>query len=299
MFDQEGEYAKRAGINAQFFPSGDQLDLQLEFLGGPLGTEAYLDYIQINAWQQLSYSGGQTGARHPESIDYNTVGFDWSFTQSPTILDITDQLRPQVLELVGNRVTTQGLKRVELWAFDPSAEMESPEFIEKIENQNLHGIDFMDMLVVYPQEFESEVMRFVAHRKDESGLEIVAIPVHQIYNEFAAGKKDPTAIRDFARMLHQRSLEFRYLMLFGDASFDYRYIIEDNPDEDFVPTYETDESLDPILSYPSDDYYGLLDEDEGERLEGISIWESGEFLSARWKKQKSSLIKSSVTTLIH
>lgn len=37
----------------------------------------------------------------------------------------------------------------------------------------------------------------------------------------------------------------------------------------FVPAYETDESLDPIDGFPSDDFYGLLGNDEGFDLRAI------------------------------
>ena len=87
--------------------------------------------------------------------------------------------------------------------------------------------------------------------------------IDEVFNEFSSGKTDPSAIRDFARFLYKKYPEFKYLVLFGDGSFDYRHIYEELPDESFIPVYETERSLHPIESFPSDDYYALLDDQEG------------------------------------
>ena len=46
----------------------------------------------------------------------------------------------------------------------------------------------------------------------------------KIYNEFSSGAQDITAIRDFVKMIYDRSGNTapRYLLMFGDASYDYK-----------------------------------------------------------------------------
>jgi hypothetical protein len=88
----------------------------------------------------------------------------------------------------------------------------------------------------------------------------------QVYNEFSSGAQDIGAIRDFARMFYNRAGKDtaempKYILLLGDASFDYKNRITNN--SNFVPTYETSESIDLINSYCSDDYFGFLDSNEG------------------------------------
>ena len=96
-----------------------------------------------------------------------------------------------------------------------------------------------------------------------------------IYNEFSSGIQDITAIRDFMRYLYYRDggSDLKYLLLFGDASYDYKNRVESNTN--FVPTFESDNSNSDVGSYCSDDYYGFLDNSDGlwlsnQRLE-ISI----------------------------
>ena len=69
-------------------------------------------------------------------------------------------------------------------------------------------------------------------------------------------------------MLYVRNPRFRYCLLFGDGSYDYRHQDKTHEDQNFVPVFETENSLHPIFAYPTDDFYALLDEGEGGNLSG-------------------------------
>ena len=102
------------------------------------------------------------------------------------------------------------------------------------------------------------------HRKAVSGYSAEAISVKKIFNEFSSGAQDPAAIRDFARMLYERNpLKFKYLCLFGDGSFDYKNLRGDANPSGFIPVWETPNSFNPIHAYPSDDFFAMLDPQEG------------------------------------
>ena len=83
--------------------------------------------------------------------------------------------------------------------------------------------------------------------------------------------KDPSAftryVQDVCTPENPQNLDI--FLLFGDGSYDFRHVDTRTDDQNFVPTYETLESLSPIISYPSDDYFGLLDDSEGEGLRGV------------------------------
>jgi len=59
----------------------------------------------------------------------------------------------------------------------------------------------------------------------------------------------------------------KYLLLFGDGSYDFKNRIAGN--NNFIPTYESAESLNPIGSYASDDFFGMLDPTEGFNIHTI------------------------------
>lgn len=60
----------------------------------------------------------------------------------------------------------------------------------------------------------------------------MVVSIYDVYNEFSSGAQDISAIRDMMRMFYERAGADatkmpRYLLLFGDASFDYRYLAFD------------------------------------------------------------------------
>jgi len=64
------------------------------------------------------------------------------------------------------------------------------------------------------------------------------VTIEQVYDEFSYGLADPTAIRDFLRHAHQHWARPapRYVLLVGDASYDYRDNLQ-APNKNLVPTY--------------------------------------------------------------
>jgi hypothetical protein len=71
------------------------------------------------------------------------------------------------------------------------------------------------------------------------------------------------------KMLYDRGengQEPRYLLLFGDASYDYKNLTAE--DNNMVPAYESRESLKSAASFVTDDFFGCLDDDEGSNGSG-------------------------------
>ena len=92
----------------------------------------------------------------------------------------------------------------------------------------------------------------------------------QVYNEFSAGVQDVSAIRDFVKMLYDKQNESpRYLLLFGDGSYDPKSRIPSNTN--FVISYQSANSTHPINSYVSDDFFALLDEEESITGQGDEV----------------------------
>ena len=60
----------------------------------------------------------------------------------------------------------------------------------------------------------------------------------------------------------------KYLLLFGDGSYENKTLPPNNPN--FIPTYQSQNSNVVVSSFTSDDFYGLLEDGEGE-AEGTEI----------------------------
>ena len=231
-----------------------------------LANEGWLDYIQLNFRRKLQFDGDQLLFRDTRTLDYASANFQISnATGSLRVWDVTDPLNPVAIEgaLNGSTytfgVSTEQLR--EFAAFESGGDIFTPESIGLLANQNLHGIDEVDMIILHPASLESEANRLAEHRTEQDGLTVKLVDIQQLYNEFSSGRQDAVAIRDFSKMLFDRNSRFRFLLLFGDASFDHRNIKEGG--NHFVVSFQTSESNSPIFAFPSDDFFGLLNEGEG------------------------------------
>ncbi len=274
--DPEASYAAERSLSGTFAIPADNVEVRVHYLPASTTSEGWLDFIEVNARRRLVMTGAMMEFRDLLTLNQSAARFQISSVGPGIQLwDITDPQVPRRQQYVLSDgtaefgVQTQGVLR-NFIAFYDNASLPRPEkVIGRIENQNIHGLTEVDMLIVYPSELESAAQQLAQHRRSFSGLSVATVRIDQVYNEFSSGAKDPTAIRDLARMLYSRSPNrFRYLLLFGDGSFDPRNITNSPENLDLIPVFETYESFNPISAFPSDDYFGLLSDNEGGNLRG-------------------------------
>jgi hypothetical protein len=273
-------FATTGNTKTTFEPVGTSVKVGLEFNRFSNSSRGWLDYLEVNVWRGLSFTGSQMQFRYPITSSHPGV-YEYRLsnaTDQIKIWDVTNPVEPKIQNTVyqSNTLVFKVSSETphEFLAYEGNS-FQVVEFVEKIENQNLHAVTNIDYLIVSHPDFLSEAERLAEIHRNNSNLIVFVTTPQKIYNEFSSGAQDITAIRDFARKLYSQSSpgrELRYLMLFGDASFDYKDRIGGN--SNFVPTWESIESLDLVSSIASDDYFGFLDEDEddsGENLVDIGI----------------------------
>lgn len=155
-------------------------------------------------------------------------------------------------------------------AFDPKTDnFPTPDFVGKISNQNLHGSSQVDMIIISDNEFIKEAQRLAQAHYDTDNMTVIVTDAETVYNEFSSGTPDATAYRRFAKMFYDRAtseeLTPKFLLLFGDGSFDNRKLLKVNTDKNVyrLLTYQSDNSSSDVSSYTSDDYFAFLDDNEG------------------------------------
>ncbi|MEJ0031754.1 MAG: C25 family cysteine peptidase [Bacteroidota bacterium] len=147
--------------------------------------------------------------------------------------------------------------------------MKTPDFVENVPTQDLHHMSTPSLLIVAHPNFLDAANRLASHRSSTYGLDVKIVTPQQIYNEYSGGRQDITAIRDFVRSLYLKTPgTLQNLLLFGRGSYDYKDRLFSNTN--YVPIYESRNSLDPLLTYSSDDFYGFLQDNEGEWKESVS-----------------------------
>ena len=238
-------------------------------------SEGWLNYITVNTVHPLKWSDKQFIFFNTGVVNKNASYVLSQASSSIEIWNITDELSPSI-QRVNFSSSSLEFSRPSLIdyerfiAFDKNSIIPFPIKGKKISNQNLSAISDAESIILYYNDpdkpatsFEKAAIKLAQHRTDFSKIKSIAIPIDKVYNEFSAGTLDPTAIRNFTRLMYLNNPDFNYLTLLGDGSFDYLHLDENINYENFIPVYETDESLSPLYAFPSDDFYTLLEIGEG------------------------------------
>ncbi|MFC2080313.1 type IX secretion system sortase PorU [Bacteroidota bacterium] len=253
--------------------SQEVITVQLEYLQPNSNSEAWLNHITLNARSKLELDDDELSFRDSKSVAFGKVSeFQLKNTSSNTFIwDVTEADQPRNVPYIlnGNTATfkVSSDKLREYVAFNTAGTFPEPETsgdgLGKIQNQNLHGSPPPDMLIIYPEEFKEQAERLADHRRDHDNLTVLSVTQDMIFNEFSSGTPNISAIRNFLKMYYDNDIQSmtKYLLLFGDGSYDNRDTASNNPNK--ILTYQSYSSLVPTSSYVSDDFLGLLDAGEG------------------------------------
>jgi len=272
-----GTYANQKSATFTFPVTGNQVNVKISYNKTDISDEGYLDYITVNVRRGLALYGnaqffrdgliaGSDGVAHFAVENCTPQTEIWDITDRHNIRRLSSQLSGSLLYFSDS---TKLLK--EYVAVNTSANFPKPEInvslddIGMVENQNLHATGPCQMLIVaYPQFLEAADSLAEFHRQKDQ-LSVCVTSTEKIYNEFSSGATDVSAIRDFARMIYNRATgshnRLRYLLLLGDGS--YNNISTAAGNANYIPTYQSESSLNASTSYVSDDFFGFMDDDEG------------------------------------
>ncbi|HLO72114.1 MAG TPA: type IX secretion system sortase PorU [Flavipsychrobacter sp.] len=282
--------------------------LKFNFVPARTDITGYLDYVEVNTRKALAYNGSAfvfrdaytTGAGKITSYRISNADANlqvWDVTDANNVVKMNGTLAGNEYQFVQDAAT------LHQFAVINGGNAGVPEYVGKVDNQNLHAHDAVDYVIVAAPEFvpaAEELADF--HRQQNKYRVLVTTPQH-IYNEFSSGSQDISAIRDFVKMFYDRAGNDvnempKYLLLLGDASYDYKNRISNNTN--FVPTFESEQSFDRIASYSGDDFFGFLDDNED--IENTNIANTldigvGRFPvktleEARWMVNKVKVYKS-------
>ncbi|MCY7359720.1 MAG: C25 family cysteine peptidase, partial [Rudanella sp.] len=251
-------------------PTGSETNLRLTLnydKGKQTVSAGYLNFLGIQTQRQLRLYAEPTVAwLAPGRYTLRQA------TADLRVWDVTNPTQPSSQSMViagGEGIWANAQKGT--YAIFTEAQFRQPVSLEMVANQNIRAEVTPNLLIVVSPPFRAEAERLAAFRRSHDGLTVLVLTTRQLYNEFASGQADPTAIRDAARYFSKKLPNtLRYLLLFGDATYDYRNLsglMNAAQIANTVPVYESRESLHPVLSYSSDDYFGFLKDTDGEWVE--------------------------------
>nr|WP_321222877.1 type IX secretion system sortase PorU [uncultured Psychroserpens sp.] len=249
--------------------------------GNP-STFGYLDYVSIEATRELVFAGTQFVFKNEEvalnsGIVQYTLG---NATNIQEVWDITDKYNVQAVinsdqnaNLIFKDIAGSEKKYITVTTADYYQPLRDSN--TSVANQNIKGTVFLnnqgefqdlDYIIISNNNYISQAERLAQINRDQYGLNVKVITLNEIYHEFGSGKQDVAAIRNMVQYVYQNASEpsnrLKYLCLFGDASYDYKNRVSNNTN--VVPTWNSNESFSLVSSFISDDFYGMMDENEGE-----------------------------------
>lgn len=293
-------YAKAGNFEFDFTPNGANFLSKIEYLNSanPQAT-CWIDEIELNARRSLKIRDSFMTFRDRKSVAsrrvtrFNLTAIDDNFE----VWDVTEFSEVKKMKINGSVTSgfwfTQATDTLrEFIAFENNS-WKTPTKLKSVENQNLHSLRNIDYVILTHPLFKTYAEQIAELHRETDDFVVAVIEIEKVYNEFSGGVQDVTAIKELMRMLYKRALAENgtlpsYLLLFGDASYDYMNRISGN--SNFIPSYQTNNSLSPTSSIVSDDYFGLLDDDEGEASNDLVDIGIGR-LPARNRAEADAMVK--------
>jgi hypothetical protein len=268
--DYLAQYCNVNVLKKEFMPTTANLDFNYEYIKPNSSSIGWMNYLLINATSNLIINSGQLKFRDIHSRAAQTTEYRLTSTLSDLeVWKLSNHTEPGKIAVnkQGNYFyfRSEDSLITEYIAFEHQ-KAKKPVFLEKIENQNLHAIENVELIIISHGDYLDAANKLADHRRNHDGYTVEVVEISKVYNEFSSGTQDVTAIRDFVKHVYDKAntpgRELKYLLLIGDASYDYKDVLTGNTND--IPTYQSPEIYSPIYSYASDDYFGFLDDNEGD-----------------------------------
>ncbi len=251
-------------------------------LSSTSGHPARLDYLALHYTRHLAAVDGYVAFSQSKT---GSARFDiWGGGDLMAVMRIPSATRPGAV-IQGTKSDTAYSVVVDdatarYVAFYTNHQFPEPTVVGAIENQNLHAMDSLDMIIIIPQsgKLQAQAQRLADAHALHDGLRVAVVRADQLYNEFSSGTPDATAYRRFMKMLYDRAKSDgdapKYLLLMGDCAWDNRMLStawRNYRPEDYLLCFESENSFSDIKCYVMEDYFGLLDDGEGSNLTGDKV----------------------------
>lgn len=286
-----------SALNTNFNTTSSTITISFEYAnGGVPSSNGYLDFIQLNVKRNLSGYGKQFEFYNNQQEANIGVG-EYIVSNANAISqvwDVTDIFNVQ--SFTNTNLSTfsfkvpLGFPKKYIAVDMADAFLPLKETNTVVQNQNLKGTIFnnannafqdIDYLIITPLFLRNQAETLANFHRNNTGLVVKVVTTESIYHEFSSGKQDIGAIRNFIRYVYWNASvsekRVKYVNLFGDASYDYKSRVFNNTN--IVPIFhgfnpnssQTNNvsNMSLFSSFMSDDFYGLMDDDEGPMLSGF------------------------------
>ncbi len=235
--------------------------IKIEYQPVNSASLAYLDWLELDYYRQLKADNNELEFYSPDSAGVYHYSIHSFSGNDIRIFDISQFAN--VSQIKSNSANNG---KVEF--FDTVASQTAKKYlaihpdkfkktlnIQKDIASNWRGWEKgADLIIITYDDFYDAVLPLKSFRENCDSLKTVIVNISDVYDEFAWGLKDPTAIRDFIKYAYENwSPSPRFVLLCGDGDFDYKNYLSPQ-DPNWIPPYETSE-LSENSSRARDDWY--------------------------------------------
>ncbi len=245
-FNFFGTRIHESGLSFTLTNPSSSPSLNVKYFGTSAISIAYLDWFEIFAESGLQLIDDQIdfyGDRGTGSIEYNIGG---ATDANYNVYNITDLANIQELEFTvqNSMITFRDFQNPNMpghYIVVKSDQFKTISGITLDEPSDLRNPNnSADFLIITHESFSNAASSLKNLRESVDGLSTVIVKITDVFDEFSAGRYDPTAIRDYLKYVYENwSQRPQYVLLFGDGDYDYRNILGN--DENWMPSYQTEE----------------------------------------------------------
>ncbi|MBL0060349.1 MAG: type IX secretion system sortase PorU [bacterium] len=256
--------------------------------------QVLLNYIEVEYDRSLQASSGSIDIYAPAGVT-GLFSYQTGLGADAYVFDVTNIIVPRVARGVAFSDSSYSTATRHYFGSNPvrlrtpsyrgRKVFDAPDYDKLRDPQNDAGI----IIITYDDWYDLlEPLVDMHAQYQEEPLHAVRVKLSDIYDEFAWGVTDPTAIRNFLRYAHTNwrgasgTLEPpRYVLFVGDGDYDYRNLISSS-DDNWMPPWES-------LGVCTDDYYVEFD-DTASLLD---------MLSGRWPVQSAQEVMAIVDKTVN
>jgi hypothetical protein len=199
--------------------------------------DVYLDWIELDYWQDLRWAPGRRGvfisptlypAPRPGPVHYSVAGLptDAVFVYQRTDTGLLARIKNPTVERdgAGYRATFEDVHAVPTpYCVVAQPDILAPDAIERAPFAGLQSpANRADYLIITHPVFLDAVRQLADYRQSQ-GLDVKVVNVQDVYNEFNHGVFSPFAIQALLRFAFQVwEKPPTYVLLVGDGHYDYK-----------------------------------------------------------------------------
>ncbi len=171
-------------------------------------------------------------------------------------------------------VTYSGYRNYVAWT--PSASIPAPEYVGKVDNQNLHAPgEAVDMVIFTTPKLAEQAKRIADLHEANDSLKVAIVDANKVYNEFSSGAADVSGLRKYLKMVYDRGNEagkpLRFALLLGRTTLDHRNILQSTKNLDYttMPAWVVRGarlSMTDNDGFSTDDFTAMLEDNSGTAL---------------------------------